>query len=378
MSAESDDNDDSPKPPRDPNRPLGLRREELEDKPAKPAAPAESSEAAAPESSDAGKAAPSEPASMAPGPIELTSSPPVSSFSRTDDNEADGAQDRPADFERPGGLLSKIDGHMVMYHDPSSLQAEQYRACRTRLTAMNRVGAPWALVVTSSRAGEGRSVTSANLAACLAELPGTRVCLLEVDGRKPEQAELFGVRAEPGTVDLLEGRAALKDVLRSTLLPGVDLIPAGCESDNPAELLGEEKFRRLVDDLKRRYTWVLIDAPPVHPYTDACVVTPLTEGALLVVRLGETPREMVTRSIENIEAAGGKVIGSFVTGRVPGAEDEERLGDYAYELDFDAEGSADPRLLRERKDAEKRLRKQEMAHLKRMQKVDRRDDQSSV
>ena len=237
------------------------------------------------------------------------------------------------DYERPGGLLSKVDGHLVLYHDPRSLQAEQYRACRTRLTAMNRVGAPWSLVLTSSRAGEGKSITAANLAGCLAELPGARVCVLEVDTRRPAMAALFGVPAEPGASDLLEGRASLKDVLRSTLLPGVDLITAGAEPDNPAELLGDTRMEQLIEELKRRYTWVLIDAPPVHPYTDSCVVTPMTEGALLVVRLGETPREMVSRAIENIEAAGGKVVGSFVTGQPPGAEDDERLGDYGYGLD---------------------------------------------
>lgn len=285
-----------------------------------------------------------------------------------------------AEFERPGGLLSKVDGHLVLYHDPRSLQAEQYRACRTRLTALNRVGAPWAVVLTSSRGGEDKAITAANLAGCLAEMPGARVCLLEVDSRHPAQAQIFGVAAEPGTVELLEGNAALKDVVRTTLLPGVDLIPAGGEADNPAEMLGDTRLQNLLDELKRRYTWVLIDAPPVHPYTDACVVTPLTQGVLLVVRLGETPREMVSRTIENIEAAGGSVLGSFVTGRPPGVDDEERLGGYGYGYSLDEEGrEVEPGDAHEdRKTIEKRLRKQESAIIRQQEKRERRDDGSPV
>ena len=282
------------------------------------------------------------------------------------------------DFERPGGLLSKIDGHLVLYHDPRSVQAEQYRAFRTRLTSMNRVGAPWAILLTSSRGGEGKSITAANLAGCLAEIPGARVCLLEVDGRKPALARIFGVAAEPGAADLLEGRCTLKDVLRPTLLPGVDLITAGREPDNPAELLGDARLEQLLAELKRRYTWVLIDAPPVHPYTDACVVTPRTDGALLVVRLGETPRELVGRTIENIEAAGGKVIGSFVTGRPPGADDGDRLGDYAYGIDDEGREISPGAGLRNRRTFEKDLRKQERAVLKAREKKDRRDDGAPV
>ena len=175
--------------------------------------------------------------------------------------------------ERPGGLLSSIAQNVVMYHDPRSMHAEQYRTCRTNLTALNRAGAPWAVVVTSSRKGEGKSVTAANLAVCLAEMPAMRVCLIDGDFRAAAQSELFGVDNTPGLADLLGDHAKLGHVMRTTALSKLDVIPAGDEPASTAEMLGGERFANLLGELKRRYSWIVIDTPPVQPYTDACVAT---------------------------------------------------------------------------------------------------------
>lgn len=281
---------------------------------------------------------------------------------------------RPEAFERPGGLLSKVDHHVVMYHDPRSVQAEQYRTCRTNLSALNRVGAPWAVVLTSSQRGEGKSVTAANLAACMAELPGTRVCLVDLDFRAPSQHDMFGTEAGAGVTALIHGEASFKDVVRPTLVPQLELIPAGPEPDNPAELLGSDRFENLVQELKRRYSWVLIDTPPVHPFTDACVVTKLTNGALVVVRLGETDRELVNRTLDNITSAGGAVLGTFCTGVQPHKEEYDRHGYYQLEGADRALHRDEMQRRKARERAERRLRSQEKAFLKRRQKEQDADD----
>jgi capsular exopolysaccharide synthesis family protein len=277
----------------------------------------------------------------------------------------------PAQAERPGGLLSRVSSALLLYHDPRSPHAEQYRAFRTNLTALNRGGGPWAVVFTSARKGEGKSITTANVAACLAELPGSRVCLLDVDFRRPALAALLGLDNQPGLTELLSDEANLQRVLRPTVVPGLDLLPAGDEPRNPAELLGGERLANLLAELKRRYTWILIDTPPVNPFTDACVLAPRTNGVVVVVRMEQTPRDLVQRSMQSIQRAGGKVLGSFLTGMASDREDADR-GGYAR---IDREGeSQDAGRSAARREAEKRLRGQEQAWLKKQDEERRAEE----
>jgi len=259
-----------------------------------------------------------------------------------------------------------------MYHDPRSLHAEQYRAFRTNLTALNRGGGPWAIVFTSSRKGEGKSITTANVAACLAEQPGQKVCLLDMDFRLPAQAGIFAVNNIPGVSELLQDRAALKDVVRPTVVPSLDLVCAGEEPRSPAELLGGERLANLVGELKRRYSWILMDTPPVNPYTDACVLAARTNGAVLVVRMEQTSRDLAQRTMQAITRASGKVLGTFLTGLPGDREDSDRVGYYRIDREDRVSGAHERERAQHRQDAEKRLREQEAAWL-RKQEADRRE-----
>lgn len=277
----------------------------------------------------------------------------------------------PGTTERPGGLLSRIAANVVMYHDPKSMHAEQYRACRTNLTAINRGGAPWAIVVTSSRKGEGKSVTAANLAVCLAELPGTRVCLIDADFRAAAQANIFGVDNVPGLSELLTDQAKLGPVMRTTAIAKLDVMPSGDEPPSSAELLGGERFANLLGELKRRYTWIVVDTPPVNPYTDACVATARTNGALLVVRMQQTQRDLVQRAAQSLVAAGGRLLGSFLTGLPP---DREQYDYYTYDRTSTAGDKSRSRhqaaRQKAKREAERRLRQQEKAYLKQSREGD--------
>jgi len=274
--------------------------------------------------------------------------------------------------ERPGSLLSKVASAVVMYHDARGLHAEQYRACRTNLTALNRGGAPWAVVVTSSKKGEGKSITAANVAACLAEQPGSRVCLVDTDFRAPSQAGLLGVENEPGITELMLDLSSLNEVIRRTAIAGLDVLPTGAEARNPAELIGSERFGNLLNELKHRYTWILIDTPPVNPYTDACVLAARCNGALLVVRMEETSRELVQRSFHAITRAGGKVLGTFLTGLPPDREDADRLGYYRAEAGDREVARQELARLKARREAERRLRDQEKAYIEQQKAEDKR------
>jgi len=207
-----------------------------------------------------------------------------------------------------------VDAHLVMHHEPQSAVAEQYRTFRTNLIAMNSGGAPRALAITSTIKGEGKSVTTANLALALAELPDTRVLVVDADLRAPIQAEFFGVPREPGLADLMLDFAPLDQVIVRTTAPGLSLLPAGRAVRNPSELLGSARMGDLVSALKAEFNYILFDSPPALPFADAAVLGHRLDGVLFVVRMEKTPRAQASRALELLRSAGCNLLGSFLAG----------------------------------------------------------------
>ncbi len=208
----------------------------------------------------------------------------------------------------------EVDPHLVMHHEPQSPIAEQYRTFRTNLVAMNSGGAPRALAITSTLKGEGKSITTANLALALAELPDTRVLIVDADLRAPVQAQHFGIAREPGLADLMQDFAPLDQVIVKTSAPGLSLLPAGKAVRNPSELLGSSRIGDLVSALKAEYHWILFDSPPALPFADAAVLGHRLDGVLFVVRMERTPRAQVSRALELLRSAGCNLLGSFLAG----------------------------------------------------------------
>jgi capsular exopolysaccharide synthesis family protein len=218
---------------------------------------------------------------------------------------------------------SSIDDHVVMYHEPKSLQAEQYRAFRTNLLAMHQGRGSRALAITSAMKGEGKSLSAVNIAICVAEAPGTRVCLVDTDFRAPRIAGLLGVGPGPGLSDLLLDELGLNAVLAETKIRDLAVIRAGREPRNPSELLGSDRIRDLLATLKTDFTHIICDTPPVNPYTDAAVLGAYMDGVLLVIRLGKTQREQAERAKHVLERAGVNLLGTFLTDVMPSDKDEQ-------------------------------------------------------
>ena len=207
-----------------------------------------------------------------------------------------------------------VDPHLVVYHEPQSALAEQYRTFRTNLIALNPEGAPRALAVTSTIKGEGKSVTVANLALALAELPDTRVLVVDGDLRAPMQAKLFGLPREPGLADLVLDFAPLEKTVARTTIPGLNVLAAGRPVKNPSELLGSSRTSDLVSALKAEYNYILFDTPPSLPFADAAVLGHRLDGILLVVRVDHTARSQATRAVDLLRNAGCNVLGTFLAG----------------------------------------------------------------
>lgn len=205
---------------------------------------------------------------------------------------------------------------------PKSLAAEQYRALRTRLTLAEGANALRSVLITSPQKGEGKSITAANLALTMAQELQRRVVIVEADLRKPSLQHLFGLPAGPGLADFLSGAVELKDAMKFLPDHNLTVMPAGTTPMNPAELLGSTAMRRLLDQLRTRFDRVILDTPPVLPLADVAVLTPIVDGALLVVRAGYTPKPAIENALRAFDAS--RLIGIVLN--ESGMED-----DYRYE-----------------------------------------------
>jgi len=203
----------------------------------------------------------------------------------------------------PQQSVTRLNPLLVAGLAPKSLAAEQYRQLRTRLSLAEGSNAIRSVLITSPQKGEGKSITSANLALTMAQEVQRRVVIVEADLRKPSLQHLFGLPSGPGLSDYLSGAAELDQVM--TFLPEYHLtiIPAGSTPGNPAELLGSTAMRRLLDQLRTSFDRVILDTPPVLPLADVAILAPLVDGALMVVRVGFTPKPAIENALRAFDSS---------------------------------------------------------------------------
>ena len=200
-------------------------------------------------------------------------------------------------------------------NDPRSPRAEAFRALRTSMKFLGTGDGPKIFLVSSAMPNEGKTHVVANLAIVLAE-SGARVALLDADLRKPRLAQVMGIEGAVGLSDVLISQAELKDVLQPWGSDNLTVIPAGQIPPNPSELLGTAAMQQVLEDLGDQADYVLIDAPPILPVTDAAVLSDFTSGTLLVAAVGKTRRQDIDQAIESLENIDERLLGLIVN-RVP-------------------------------------------------------------
>ena len=230
-----------------------------------------------------------------------------------------------------------VNPYLVLFHEPNGYRAEQVRALRNRLVAMNPDGEPKTLVVTSAVREEGKTVAALNLAMALAELERQEVVLVDGDLRRPSCERYLNLNPEPGLTDVLMGRASLEKVLRPAGYRQLMFIGSGTRVPNPAEVLGGSRLDELMQRLKERFQYVVVDSPPVLPSTDAGVLASRADGTLMVVRLERSLKKQTREAVRVIQDRGGNVLGCFVNElRGPDPENDRRLA-YESRSEDDAE-----------------------------------------
>jgi len=209
---------------------------------------------------------------------------------------------------------TKIDEHIVSFHDASCPIGEQYKIIRTNLQTLAHTKNYKAFCVTSTINGEGKSVTAANLAITMAhDLDGKSVLLVDADMRKGKLSHYLGINQSPGLSDILKGTAEPDSTFVSPGMDNLTVIPAGKAPRNPAELLGSKKMQTLIASFKARFDYIIIDTPPIMPLTDACILGPIVDGVILVIQAGRAQRNMIQHAESRLLQAHAKLLGYIMT-----------------------------------------------------------------
>lgn len=183
---------------------------------------------------------------------------------------------------------------------------EAFRALRTNINFLTARQAHKVILVTSSLPDEGKSTISGNLAAILSQ-SGAKVLLVGCDLRRPSLSAMYGQNYDPGLTNLLiDGN---QSAVRRLTDPKLDFLPAGRIPPNPAEILGSERMKKLLAMARTRYDYVILDAPPVLPVTDAQVLAPLCDLVLVVMETCRVPERAALQMVENLQAIDVKISG---------------------------------------------------------------------
>jgi capsular exopolysaccharide synthesis family protein len=226
--------------------------------------------------------------------------------------------DKPDSFQPIAIVERAIDPRVVLFHAPSSREAEQFRGLRNSILAMNPDGGHRSVVLNGSVAGEGTTLSAVNLALALGELAGTRILVIDANLRQPQVDRVFSLpREHPGLSDVLQDKVALNRAIRPTISKSVDALTAGTPVRNPSELIARGRLKALLDALKPNYSYLLVDTPPANEFTDASLIARECDGVIVVIRLDAAPRAVVEQTVSQLRTLGANVLGAFVVGAQP-------------------------------------------------------------
>lgn len=229
--------------------------------------------------------------------------------------------------------LTHRGGHLWTAGTPDSIEADAFRNVRASLLGLaDRRGPIVTLLMTSPKAGDGKSTAALNLAATCARA-GERTLLLDVDLRRPTLADVFPPEAgkdgpEHGLVDVLQGILPWQKTLRHTELRNLDFIPTGDPSDVPIEILGTLELRQLLLALSKHYDRVILDGPAVLGMADCRMLGRMVDAVVLVVRSGAHQLTTLQRAKGMLEQSHVPIAGVVVNAL---NEDIHNWSSYGYD-----------------------------------------------
>jgi capsular exopolysaccharide synthesis family protein len=243
-----------------------------------------------------------------PFPLEMSKRPPrpAATLSVVSPTPTSAPSPTPTPSPAPVSGVEKVLGYpeqpaietakLVTGSELTPGSREQYRRLASVLHRAQESHGLKVVMVTSALQGEGKTLTASNLALTLSDSYQRRVLLIDADLRRPMLHTVFQVNNSSGLNRLASAQQQERLVVRA-VSPRLSLLPAGPPTGDPMAGLTSQRMKRVIDEAREEFDWVIVDTPPVVLLTDANLLSAMVDGALLVVRAGSTPHDLVTRAI---------------------------------------------------------------------------------
>ena len=192
------------------------------------------------------------------------------------------------------------ESHLLNLNNSHETPAEEFRTLRTRLNHLQTLQPLHTVVVTSPSPAEGKTFSAVNLALAQSHLAESSVLLGDFDLRRPIVHNLFQIDRAPGLSDYLTGQCTFPQALRRIEGMSLYVLPAGSPVKNPLELLNMRQTRALFEELPRTFNWAIFDTPPLLFSADANLLATMADGTVLVVKVGSTTFDNVTRAMQSL------------------------------------------------------------------------------
>lgn len=197
--------------------------------------------------------------------------------------------------------------NLIAIEDPKSPVSEAFRTIRTNIQFSGVNNSLKTIVFTSTTPDEGKSTVVANLAIVMAQA-GNKVVLLDCDFRNPTQHKLFKLHNK-GLSNCVATGNNVFDIIQSSGTPGLDILTSGPVAPNPSEILASGRMKEVLEELKSKYDYVLIDMPPILPVTDAAVLASSVDGVILLTAWNQISPSMAKEAKKRLEQAGANILG---------------------------------------------------------------------
>jgi polysaccharide biosynthesis transport protein len=207
----------------------------------------------------------------------------------------------------PGVVRQELPQDVVVKR-PTSQYSESIRSIRTALRYSDVDNPPKVVLITSSLAGEGKTVFAGSLARSVAR-SGGKSLLVDCDLRRPSVAKLLGVNGEPGMLDVFAENANIDALIRVDEDSGMHYIPSKGGTANPQDLLSSQQMRSFLERMRARYDLIVLDAPPVLAVSDPIILSHFVDTTIYLVRWETTPRPIVTGAVRMLRSNGGDIAG---------------------------------------------------------------------
>ncbi len=188
-----------------------------------------------------------------------------------------------------------------------STASEMYRTIRTAIMFSRAGGAPKIILVTSSSAGEGKTITACNIATAFAHT-GNRTLLIDADLRRSRCHELLRVESGQGLSEVLVHLRDMEELVIPTKVQSLSLLAAGSRPPNPSELLASPEMKTIIEKTRELFDYVILDSAPVMPVSDSVGLSTMVDG-VVVVAGGDTSRKLVLECCSRLGHVGAKILG---------------------------------------------------------------------